>query len=138
MDFLQFHADLNKKSKSVKLIYIYASKGLVTYFQKMVLFYHALTYCFGYIRVWSRITLLNFCWVNIQHHFWYLIADISWTASQTPIKHYFLKDCNKNFHILYVNCFNWHRFLALVSTKLQPMLFFGKFKDHNSKKKYGS
>ena len=36
--FLQFCADLSKKSKLVKVIYQYASKVLITLFQKMVWF----------------------------------------------------------------------------------------------------
>ena len=36
--FLQFCADLSKKSTSIKVIYIPHLKGLVTYFQKIVLF----------------------------------------------------------------------------------------------------
>ena len=38
MDFLQFCADLSKKSKSIKAIYIYMHLiGLITHFQKMAL-----------------------------------------------------------------------------------------------------
>ena len=41
-----------------------------------------------------------------------------------PYKQYhFLKECNENFQMQYVNCFNKIRFLAEVSTKLQKMHF---------------
>ena len=39
---------------------------------------------------------------------------------------------------IYVNSFNRLRCLAKFSTKLQKMHFFGQFKDHNSRKKYGN
>ena len=58
--------------------------------------YCAMTYCFGEISVWSRIILLNFCWVSI--FFDIFIANISWTVAQTPINHsIFWKKCNENF-----------------------------------------
>ena len=38
MRFLHFCADLSKKSRSVKAIYIMYLEGLLTHFQKMVLF----------------------------------------------------------------------------------------------------
>ena len=54
-----------------------------------------------------------------------------------PHKQYdFLKECNDNFHIQYVNCFNRLRFLAKVSTNLQKIHFFIQFKDPNSVRKY--
>ena len=41
-----------------------------------------------------------------------------------PYKRYhFLKECNENFQMQYVNCFNRLRFLAEVGTKLQIMHF---------------
>ena len=48
-----------------------------------------------------------------------------------PYKLYhFLKECNENFQMQYVNCFNRFMFLAEISTKLQKMDFFRKFEDH--------
>ena len=90
-------------------------RGLITHFQKMVLF--MLCYCFWDIRVWSQRTLLNFCSVSI--FFVNLIANISWTVAQTPINHtIFWKSVMRTFRCIYVNCFNRLRFLAEVSTKL--------------------
>ena len=56
-----------------------------------------------------------------------------------PYKPYhFLKDSNKNFRCMYVNCFNRIRFLTEVTTELQLMYFFGQFKDHNLGSKHWS
>ena len=79
-------------------------------------------YCFGDIRVWSRRSLLNFCWVRI--FFDILIANISWTVARTPINHtIFWKSIMRTFRCIYINCFNRFRFLAKVSTKLWKCTF---------------
>ena len=83
--FLQFYADLCKKSKSIKAIYIYASERSRYAFSVNGIVYYARKYCFGDIRVWSQRILLHFCWFNI--FFEILIIDISWTVAQTPINH---------------------------------------------------
>ena len=58
-----------------------------------------------------------------------LIANISWTVAQKPIRHIiFWKTVIKLFRSIYVNCFNTRRFLAEAGTKLQKMKFFGQFK----------
>ena len=44
--FLKFFADLSKKSKSIKAIYIHPTEYIVAHFQKMVLFI-----MLGHIRV---------------------------------------------------------------------------------------
>ena len=47
-----------------------------------------------------------------------------------PYKPYhFLKECNENFHMQYVNCLNRLRLLPEVNTKFQKMHFFRQFKD---------
>ena len=56
-------------------------KSLVTHFQKMVLFI-MLIYCFGYISVWIRRILSNFCWFSI--FFDISIANVSWMVAPTP------------------------------------------------------
>ena len=139
--FLQFCADLSKKSKSIKAIYIYESERSHYAFWQNVIVYYVMTYCFGNIRVWSRWILLNFCWVSI--FFDISIANISWTVVQTPINHtLFWKCLIRPFRCIYVNCCN--RFSCCwiscwsVSTKFQKMHFFGQFKDHNSGKKDGN
>ena len=90
---LQLCADANKRSKSIKAIYIYASKRPCYALSENGIVYYAMTDCFGDASVWSQRKLLNFCWVSIFVEI--LIANISWTAAQTPYKpHHFLKDCN--------------------------------------------
>ena len=49
--FLQFWADLSKKSKSVKAIYIYASERYPYALSENGIVYYAMTYCFRDIRV---------------------------------------------------------------------------------------
>ena len=116
MHFLQFCADLSKKSKSIKAIYKYVSERSQYALSENGIVYCAMTYYFGDISVWSRRILLNFCWVSI--FFDILIANISWTVAQTPISHtIFWKSFMKNFRYIYVNCFSRLRFLGEVSTK---------------------
>ena len=115
--FLQFCADLSKKSKSIKTIYIYASERSRYTLSENGIVYYAMTYCFGDISIWNWRILLNFCWVSI--FFDILIANISWTVAQTPINHsIFWKSVMRTFRCIYVNCFNRFRFFAEVSTKL--------------------
>ena len=85
MQFFQFCADLSKKSKCIKTIYIYTSERSRCTLSENGIVYHALIYCFGDIRVWSQRTLLNFWRVSI--FFDILIASIFWTVAQTPINH---------------------------------------------------
>ena len=135
--FLQFCADLSKKSTPIKAIYKYASKRSRYTLSENGIVYYAMTYCFGDISIWNWRILLNFCWVSI--FFDILIANISWTVAQTPINHIiFWKTVMKTFRSIYVNYFNTLGFLAEVSTKLQKMLFFGQFTDHNSGRKHGN
>ena len=49
--FLQFCADLSKKSKSIKEIYIYASQRSRYALSENDIVYYAMTYCFGDIMV---------------------------------------------------------------------------------------
>ena len=101
--FLQFCADLKSEILSLLKQFEYMhSKSLVTHFQEMVIVYYVMVYCFGDIRVWSI-----------------RIFDI--LVCSDPNKHHFLKECNENFQIQYVNSFNSLRFLPKVSTKLQKM-----------------
>ena len=86
VNFLQFYADLSKKSKSIKAIYIYASERSRYALSENGIVYCAMTYYFGEISVWSQRILLNFCWVSI--FFDILMAIISYKPYQ------FLKECN--------------------------------------------
>ena len=49
--FLQFCADLSKKSKSIKAICIHASERSRYALSENGIVYYATTYCLGYIRV---------------------------------------------------------------------------------------
>ena len=123
--FLQFCADLSRKTKSIEAIYIYASERSFYALSGNGIAYYAMIYCFGDIRVWSQRTLLNFCWVSIL--FYILIANIPWRVAQTPVNQYvaqtpvnhiiFWKSVMRTFRCIYVNCFNRLRFLAEVSKK---------------------
>ena len=133
--FLQFCAEFSNKSKFIKAIYIYASERSHFALSEYSIVSYAMIYCFGDIKVWSQIILLNFCWVGIFFHI--LIANISWTVAETPINHIiFWMSVMRSFRCIYVNFFNRLRFLAEISTKLQRLHFFGHFKDHNLRSKH--
>ena len=51
VQFLQFCAELSKKSKSIKTIYIYASESSRCALSENGIVYYAMTYCFGDISV---------------------------------------------------------------------------------------
>ena len=63
--FLQFWADLSKKSKSIKVIYMHASERSRHAPSGNGLVYYPITYSFGNISVWNQRILLNFCSVSI-------------------------------------------------------------------------
>ena len=133
--FLQFCADLSKKSKPIKVIYIYASERSCYELSENGIVYHAMIYHFEGIRVWSRRISLNFCWVCI-----FFDILISWTVAQTPKNHIIFRISvirTLYARCIYVNYFSKLRFLAEVSTRLQKIHFFGQFKDHSSGRKRG-
>ena len=137
VQYLQFCAGLSKKSKYIKAIYIYTSERARWALSENGIFYYTMIYWFGHIRVWSQRTLLKFCWVSI--FFDILIANTSWTVSQTPINHtIFWNSVLRTFRCIYGNCFQRLRFLAEVNTKLHEMHLFKQFKDHNLGKKHGN
>ena len=112
-------------------------KGLVTHFQKMILFIILWRTVSEILKASSQQILLNYCWVSI--FFDILIANISWTVAQTPVNHInFWKSVMRTFRCIYTSCFNRLRFLAESSTKLQKMNFFGQFKDHKFARKHES
>ena len=120
VQYLQFCADLSKKSKYIKVIYIYASERARCALSENSIVYYAMICCFRDIRVWSQRGLLNFCWVGIFSHI--LIANISWTVSQTFMNHtIFYNSVMRTFRYIYGNCFQRFEFLAVVSTKLHEM-----------------
>ena len=115
--FLQFCADLSKKSKSVKAIYIYVTETSRYTLSENGIVYYAMTYCFADISVWSWRILLYFCWFSIL--FDILFANISRTVAQTTINHgAFWKSIMRTFRCIYVNYFNGLRFFAEVCTRL--------------------
>ena len=63
--FMQFCADLRKKSKSVKGSYIYASERSRYALAENGTVYYVMIYCFRAISVWNGRILLNFCWLSI-------------------------------------------------------------------------
>ena len=96
--FLQFCADLSKRSRSVRTIYTYASERSRYALSENGLVYYAMTYCFGDISVWNWRILLNFCWVNI---FWYFNHYYPMSGGLEPYKsYYFLKEGNENLDFL--------------------------------------
>ena len=100
--FLQFCVDFSKKPKSIKAIYIYASERSRYALSENCIVYYAMTYYFGDVMVWSRRILLNFCWVST--FFDILIANISWTVTQTPINNIiFWMSVMRTFRYKYVN-----------------------------------
>ena len=125
--FLQFCADLSKKSTSIKVIYIYASERSRYTLSENGIVCCAMTYYFWDISVWSRRILLNFCWVN--NFFNVSIVNNSWTVAQTPINHsFFWTSVMRNLRYIYVNCFNSLRFLAEVSTNFKKFSFLDNLK----------
>ena len=46
--FLQYCAKLSKKSKSIKIIYIYASERFCYTLSENGIYYYAMTFCFGF------------------------------------------------------------------------------------------
>ena len=104
MPFLQFCADLSKKSKYIKAIYIYTSERSSCALSENGILYYSAIYCFRVIRVWRQRTLFNFCWASIFFNI--LIANISWMVAQTPINHtIFWKSVMRTFRCIYGKCF---------------------------------
>ena len=72
--FLQFLANISKKSSFIKAIYIYACGRTRYALSENSIVYYAMTYYFGDISIWNWRILLKFCWVSI--FFDILIANI--------------------------------------------------------------
>ena len=122
--FWNFVLTLARKLSLLRQFTYMHRKGLNRYFQKIVFFY-ALTYCFGDIRVKRKKNLLDFCCFSIFFHI--IVADISWKMAQNPINHIiFWKSIMRTFRFIYVYWFNRIRLLAEVSTKLQKNGLFWK------------
>ena len=133
ISFLKFCAELSKKSKYIKAIYIYTSERSCCALSENGIVYFTMIYSFGDIKVWSQKKLLNFCWISMFFHL--LITNILWTA-QIPINHtIFWKSV---IRYIYGKFFRRLRFLAKVSTKLHEIHLFRQFKGHNLGKKHGN
>ena len=65
MSFLQFYADLSKKFKSVKAVYIYASERPRYAFSENGIVHYAVTYCFRDIE---GLKLSNFVRLLLSQH----------------------------------------------------------------------
>ena len=132
MSFLKFNAELSKKFLSLlKQVTHVRPRGLVTHFQKMVMFIMIWHTVSEILKVWSRQILLIHCTVSIL--FDISIANSLWAVAQSGI--IFWKSVMRTFRCIYTSCFNRLRFLAENSTKLQKMNFFGQFKDYNLARK---
>ena len=81
--FLQFLADVSKKSKAVLAIFVYASESSCFALLENGTGYYALTQSLEDIFLWSWRISLNSCWVSN----FLIFFNISWTVAQTPIKH---------------------------------------------------
>ena len=87
----------------IQAIYIYASERSRYTLSENGIVYYAMTYCFEDISVWSRIILLNFCWLSIFLDI--LIANISLTVARTPINYTIIwKSVMRTFICIYINC----------------------------------
>ena len=132
--FLQFCAELSKKSKSVEAIFIDASEISHYTLSKMLWFIAvgATVYEILAIKLTKKmLTQQNFSIISTSN------TDISETVRNSILNNTILWKCvTKPSRCVYVNCFNRHRFE--VSTKLQKMLFFRQFKDHNSGTEHGN
>ena len=118
--FLQFCADLSKKSKSVEAIYIYASESSHYTVSENPMIYRGLSHCSWDISDYnikkdaeSQKFLKNSSTSNT--HTSEIVSRIKNTN--------FWKCVTRPFRCMYVNCFNPLRFLPEVSTKLQKMHF---------------
>ena len=120
--FLQFCADLSKKSKSVKAIYIYVPESSHYNLSENAMIYRGLSH-----RSWDISNL------NIRKG-----ADSAEIPQNTPtsnthtsetVSHSIINNTNfwkcvtRPFRCIYVNCFNRLRFLAEISTNLQKIHF---------------
>ena len=120
MHCLQFCADLSKKSKSIKAIYIYASEKSSYALSEIDVVYYAITYCLIGMSVWGRRIFEEF--LLSQHPFDILIASISWTVAQTPKNHnIFWKSVMRTLRCIYVNYFN--RFLLRSAQNCKKCTF---------------
>ena len=134
--FWNFVLTSGRNISLLKSIYIRASKRSCYALSENGIAYCSMTYWFGYIRVWSRIALSNFCWVSIV--FAISTANTSWTVARIPINNIiFWKNVMKTFKSIYENSFNRLWCLAEISTKCKNALF-GQFKDHNSGRKHAN
>ena len=112
--FLQFCADLSKKSKSVKAIYIYASEVLITLFQKMIFS----------IRFWAtvhEILTIKISEKMLTQQTFNKILRLQTLIFLKVLSHsimnntIFWKYVTRLFRCIYVNCFNRLRFPAVCN-----------------------
>ena len=92
--FLQLCVDLSRKSKSTKVIYIYASERLCYALSVNGIVYYAMTYCFGDIKVSIQRTLLS------QHPFLYFNWARWKTQKRQKTRKFFSEIFKSEFSIL--------------------------------------
>ena len=110
-------------------------KGLITHFQKMILFIMQWLNVSEMLGFEVKDILLYFCWVGM--FFDILIANISWAVAQTTINHIiFWKNVMSSFRCIYVIVLIDLGFLLRLVQNGKKSYFFGQFKDHNSRRKH--
>ena len=62
--FLEFLADVTKKSKAVTAIFAFATESSFVFLENGIGYYYAMTQSLEDISVWSWWILLNFNWVS--------------------------------------------------------------------------
>ena len=123
VQFLQFCADLSKKSKSVEAIYIYASESFHYILSENAMIYRGLSQ--KKMLTWQKF-LKNSSTSN---------THTIETVSHSIINNInFWKCITRPFRCIYVNCLNRLRFLAEVSTKLQKMHFLDNLRTINQER----
>ena len=98
-------------------------KVLITLFQKMIWFIKGLSHCSWDINHWNikkrcRLSRNLTKFFNFKP---YISKTLSHSITKNAI---FWKCVTRPFRCIYVNDFNWLRFLAVFSTELQKMHFF--------------
>ena len=115
--FLQFCVDLNKKSKSVKSVYIYASESFHYTLSENAMVYRGPSNHSWDINDWNIKKYADSA--EIQQNSSTSNTNISKTVSHSTINNIIVwKYVTRPFRCIYVNCFNRLRFPAEVSTKI--------------------
>ena len=127
MHFLQFCTDLSKKSNSVEAICIYASESSHYTLSENAMIYRGLSHHSWDIsnqNIKKMVTQQKFLKDSLTSNT-YTIETVSHSITNNIS---FWKCMTRPFRYIYVNCFNWLRYLVEVSTKLQKKHFLDNFR----------